>query len=48
LLPATLLSPSRDAAQVLLTDGLKEDLPRLPLLWADGAYTNGFRHWAKE
>jgi putative transposase len=38
----------RDGAQVLLSDELKEELPRLELLWADGAYTRGFREWAKE
>jgi putative transposase len=36
----------RDGAQGLLTDELKEELPRLELLWADGAYTSGFREWA--
>ena len=38
----------RDGAQVLLTDELKEELPRLELLWADGAYTRSFREWAEE
>jgi putative transposase len=38
----------RDGAQGLLTHELKEDLPRLELLWADGAYTKGFREWAEE
>ena len=28
-------------AQALLTDELKEELPRLELVWADGAYTGG-------
>jgi len=37
----------RDGAQVLLSDELKEELPRLELLWADGAYTRGFREWAE-
>src|SRR3712207_2072661 len=37
----------RDGAQVLLTDGLKEELPRMELLWADGAYTKGFREWVE-
>jgi putative transposase len=32
----------RDGAQGLLSDELKEDLPRLELVWADGAYTGGF------
>jgi putative transposase len=38
----------RDGARVLLSDELKEELPRLELLWADGAYTRGFREWAKD
>lgn len=38
----------RDGAQVLLSEELKEDLPRLELLWADGAYTRAFREWAEE
>jgi putative transposase len=38
----------REGAQRLLTDELKESLPRLELLWADGAYTRGFRRWAEE
>jgi putative transposase len=38
----------RDGAQVLLTDRLKEELPRLELLWADGAYTRGTREWAEQ
>jgi transposase len=38
----------RDGARVLLGDELKEELPRLELLWADGAYTRGFREWAKD
>jgi putative transposase len=38
----------REGAQKLLTDELKESLPRLELLWADGAYTGGFRRWAEE
>ena len=37
----------RDGAQGLLTDELKEELPRLELVWADGAYTSGFRQWAE-
>ncbi len=35
-------------AQALLTDELKEELARLELVWADGAYTGGFREWAQE
>lgn len=38
----------RDGAQEILTDELKDDLPRLQLIWADGAYTGGFREWAEE
>lgn len=38
----------RDGAQRLLSDELREDLPRLELVWADGAYTRGFREWAEE
>jgi putative transposase len=38
----------REGAQKLLTDELKESLQRLVLLWADGAYTGGFRRWAEE
>ena len=36
----------RDGAQRLLSDELKWELPRMELLWADGAYTRGFREWA--
>ncbi len=38
----------REGGQRLLTDELKEELPRLELVWADGAYTRGFREWAEE
>src|SRR3712207_2919268 len=38
----------RDGAQRLLTDELKRELPRMELLWADGAYTKGFREWVEE
>ena len=31
----------RDGAQRLLTEELKRELPRMELLWADGAYTRG-------
>jgi len=38
----------RDGAQRLFTDELKRELPRrMELLWADGAYTRGFREWAE-
>jgi putative transposase len=35
--------PDRDGGRRLLEDG--EELPRMGLLWADGAYTGGFREW---
>ena len=38
----------RDGARRLLTDELKRELPQMELLWADGAYTRGFREWAEE
>ena len=38
----------RDGARRLLSDELKSELPRMELLWADGAYTRGFREWAEE
>ena len=38
----------RDGAQRLLSEELKRELPRMELLWADGAYTRGFRRWAEE
>ena len=38
----------RDGVQELLTDDLKERLPRLKLVWADGAYKGGFRRWIEE
>ena len=38
--------PDRDGGRRLL--GEKRDLPRLELLWADGAYTGGFREWLQE
>lgn len=38
----------RHGAEVLLTDRLKEELPRLELLWVDGAYTRGLGEWAEQ
>ena len=38
----------RDGAQRLLTDEPREDLPRMELVWADGAYTRTFREWAEQ
>jgi putative transposase len=35
-------------ARRLLAEGLGRKLPRLELVWADGAYTDRFREWAKE
>jgi putative transposase len=37
----------RDGAQRLLTDTLKEGLPRLAIVWADAAYTGRFREWMR-
>ena len=37
--------PDRDGGRRLLEDG--EELPRMGLLWADGAYTGGFREWLR-
>ena len=38
----------RDGGQRLLTDELKEELPRLAVVWADAAYTGRFREWVGE
>jgi putative transposase len=38
----------RDGGQRLLTDKLKEEMPRLALVWADAAYTGWFREWVGE
>ena len=40
--------PDRDGGRRLLAEGLRRKLPRLELVWADEAYTGGFRDWAKE
>jgi hypothetical protein len=37
----------RDGARTL-TDELKEELPRPGSIWADWAYTSGFRRWVEE
>jgi putative transposase len=37
----------RHGARRLLTDELKRELARMELLWADGAYTRGFRERAE-
>lgn len=40
--------PDRDGGRRLLAEELQWELPRMELLWADGAYTSGFREWAQE
>ena len=40
--------PDRDGGKRLLAEDLQRDLPRMGLVWADGAYTRGFREWAEE
>ena len=40
--------PDRDGGRRLLAEDLQRDLPRMQLVWADGAYTHGFREWAEE
>src|ERR671916_3320701 len=40
--------PDRDGGRRLLAEGLGRKLPRMGLVWADGAYTGGFRLWAEE
>jgi putative transposase len=35
--------PDRDGGRRLLGEGLQRDPPRMRLVWADGAYTRGFR-----
>ena len=31
----------------MLAEELRRELPRMELIWADGAYTGGFRRWAQ-
>ena len=38
--------PDREGGRRLLEE--KPRLPRLELVWADGAYTGGFRKWAQD
>ena len=38
----------RDGGRRLLTERLKEESPRLAVLWADAAYTGRFREWVRE
>lgn len=40
--------PDRDGGLRLLAEGLGRELPRLELVWADGAYTGEFRRWAEQ
>ncbi len=40
--------PDRDGGPRLLDEVLQRELPRMELVWADGAYTSGFREWAQE
>jgi putative transposase len=40
--------PNRDGGSRLLNEALHRKLPRMELVWADGAYTSGFREWAQE
>jgi len=38
----------RDGGRRLLAEDLQRELPRLELVWADGAYTGGFGEWLEE
>jgi putative transposase len=40
--------PDRDGGRRLLAESLGGELPRLELVWADGAYSGEFRRWAEE
>ena len=40
--------PDRDGGRRLLAESWGRELPRLKLVWADGAYTGEFRRWAEE
>ncbi len=40
--------PDRDGGRQLLAEDLQRELPRLEMVWADGAYTRGFREWAQD
>ena len=40
--------PDRDGGRRLLAESFGRELPRLKLVWADGAYTGEFRRWAEE
>ena len=40
--------PDRDGGRHLLAKSLGGELPRLELVWADGAYSGEFRRWVEE
>ena len=40
--------PDQDGGRRLLAEDLQRELPRMQLVWADGAYTRGFRESAEE
>jgi putative transposase len=40
--------PDQDGGRGLLVEDLQRDLPRMGLVWADGAYTRGLREWAEQ
>src|SRR5215210_2131544 len=40
--------PEQDGGRRLLAEDLQRELPRMQLVWADGAYTRGFREWTEE
>ena len=40
--------PDQDGGRRLLAEDLQRELPRMQLVWADGAYTRGFREWTEE
>jgi putative transposase len=39
--------PDRDGGRPLV-EGLRRELPRLELVWADGTCSSGFREWVEE
>jgi putative transposase len=40
--------PEQDGGRRLLAEDLQRDLPRMQLVWADGAYTRAFREWVED
>ncbi len=40
--------PDRDGGRRLLAEEQRRELPLMELVWADGAYTGGFREWVEE